>query len=277
MKTLQLSELSIEDLDASIKKYHSLDFASSTIADADKLLRQIIKHFVTQTLVWNFPVLYRARRHSDDRMFTNVSELIYPKNPTTYGRLNDIGESLFYGATHHDTALMEMRPKVGDEITILESRLINPVSVPKFMEVGVKELMVQQNRNPDFIKQHRKKIDSILATEDNKKRYLLINAFLVKEITKIVSDSETLNYKGTIAIGQFYLKNNGLADGMIYPSINRNGAECIVIKPDSYHKFFRPDRCFKCKVVNIDSEGRPMVFCSDNSTNIDETGKIAWT
>jgi hypothetical protein len=277
MEVLQLSDLSFEDLKKSIEKYHSLDFNSSTIADADKLLREIIKHFVTQTLVWNFPVLYRARKHSNKNLFENVSELIYPKNPKVYGRLNDIGESLFYGATQVDTAIMEMKPKIGDEITILESKLIDQSSVLKFMEVGVKELIEVQNIDSDFMKKYWEKINNLLVTEENKKRYLLVNSFLVKEITKIVSDTETQNYKGTIAICQFYIKNNDLAHGMIYPSINRKGSECVVIKPEVYDKYFYAERCFKSKVVDIKKDGGLQLYCVDNSTNIDVNGKIVWT
>jgi hypothetical protein len=96
-------------------------------------------------------------------------------------------------------------------------------------------------------------------------------------MTKVVKDTEIYNYKGTIAIGQFYMKGNPLADGMLYPSISRHGAECVAIKPDSYHRYYRPDRCFKIKIVNIDGLGVPTAYCVDNSTNIDKNGQIIWT
>jgi RNA binding exosome subunit len=277
MKHLQLSNLSYEDLENTIKAYQSLDFKTASIEDADKLLRLIIKHFVTQTLVWNSPVIFRARKHIDEVLFKNTDELIYPKNPTTLGRLNNIGESLFYGASHHDTALLEMRPKLGDEITILESRLINLKNAPKFMEVGLRELMTSQNNHHEFIKQNKTMLKNTLATEDNQKRYSAINNFLVNEITKIIKNDESHKYKGTIAIGQFYIKGNNLADGMLYPSINRTGAECIAIKPESYHRFYRPDRCFKIKIVGMNSVGMPGAHCVDNSTKIDFDGNITWT
>ncbi|POZ49808.1 RES domain-containing protein [Methylovulum psychrotolerans] len=277
MEHLQLSNLSYADLENTIKTYQSLNFKTASIEDADKLLRLIIKHFVTQTLVWKCPVIFRARKHIDEALFKNTEELIYPKNPTTLGRLNNIGESLFYGASHHDTALLEVRPRLGDEITILESRLINSMNVPKFMEVGIRELMTKQNHSLEFIMKNRTFLNKELVTEDNKKRYTTINNFLVNEITKIVRDDESHKYKGTIAIGQFYINGNNLVDGMLYPSINRNGAECIVIKPESYHSFYRPDRCFKVKIVEINSLGIPSALCVDNSTKIDSDGNITWT
>lgn len=278
MNHLQLSNLTYNDLLKAIDEFQSMDFKIFSITDADKLFRQIIKHFVTQTMVWKEPIIYRARRHSSDKLlFENTMELIYPKNATTLGRLNEIGESLFYGASHRDTALLEMRPKLGEEFTIIESRLIDSKNAPKFMEVGIRELMAEQNHSPDFMKQNRVVIEKTLGTEDNKRRYRLINDFLVKEMTKVVKESELHNYKGTIAIGQFYLKGNPLADGMIYPSISRRGAECIAIKPESYDRFYRPDRCFKIKIVNIDADGIPTAYCVDNSVKIDGSGQITWT
>src|SRR6187402_1617529 len=126
MMVLQLSDLSISDLKKTIKQYQSLDFNINSIADADKLLRMIIKHFVTETMIWDQPIIFRARKNIDNELFANVEELLYHRNPPSYGRLNDIGESIFYGASNADTTLLEMRLKEGDEITILESRLINP-------------------------------------------------------------------------------------------------------------------------------------------------------
>lgn len=278
MTTLPLSDLTFKDLEKAIDQYLSLDFRNSSIADADKLFRQIIKHFVTQTMVWREPIIYRARRHNSGKaLFDNAEELIYPKNATTLGRLNEIGESIFYGASHRDTALLEMRPKLGEEFTILESRLKDIEKAPKFMEVGIRELMTNQNHSTDFIKQNREMLDKALVNEENKKRNRLINDFLIKEMTKVVKDGEIYNYKGTIAIGQFFIKSNPFADGLLYPSINRNGAECVAIKPDSYDRFYRPDRCFKIKIVNIVAKGIPTAYCIDNSTNVDVNGHITWT
>src|SRR5436190_15216546 len=101
-----------------------------------------------------------------------------------------------------------MRPKLGEEITILESRLINAENAPKFMEVGIRELMDKQNHSPNFLRQNREIVERSLGTEDNKRRYRLINDFLVREMTKVIKDDELYKYKGTIAIGQFYIKGN---------------------------------------------------------------------
>lgn len=276
MAPLQLSELSYEDLQSAIKAYQAFDYKTVSIDEASKLFRLIIKHFITQTLVWKEPLLYRARKHTFEGSFTNVGELIYPKNPASYGRLNDVGESLFYGASSRDTAFLEMRPRLGDIITMLDSRLINGEVAPKFMEVGIRQLMAQQNHSPEFIKQNLVVIDNALGTEDNRRRYKLINDFLIKEITKRVEDNQSHDYKGTIAIGQFYMKRNDLADGMIYPSMSRTGAECIAIKPQSYHRFYEPVHCSKWKIADVDTSGAPTFYCLAASTQIDSMGNITW-
>lgn len=272
----QLSDLSIPNLKKTIQHYHSLDFKNVSISDVDKIFKLIIKNYITQTVLWQEPVIFRARKHIGDSYFKNISELIYHTNPPKYGRLNDIGESLFYGASNHDTTLLEMRPRVNEEFTILESRLINPSVFPKFMEIGIRELMFKQKGNLQFIQNSRISIQRHLGTNDNKKRYDLINSFLIKEITKIVDVEESYNYKGTIAIGQFFIKKNNFADGMLYPSISRLGAECIALLPKSYHQLYYPHHCAKCKILNVKTDGSFQVECIAESSEIDINGDIIW-
>lgn len=226
------------------------------------------------------PTVYRARKHEvgDPPLFEETKNLIYKEKEkvTKFGRLNDVGESKFYTASDKDTTLLEVRPKLNDEITILESRLIDPKKAPELVEVGIRELMIQQNHSSEFIKQNTENLNKILKSRDSKMRYKMICDFLIKEMTKLVKDDETHKYKSTIAIGRFMTCLKQSIDGMVYPSVNRIGAECIVLKPESYDRYYRPDHCFKVKVVDVNSDGALVAECLDDSIEISENGKIIW-
>jgi len=275
MDLKQNSFLSLVELAETIKEFQSLDFNFSSISDANKLFLKIIKGFHVFPLEWRKGILYRARKHTNTQLFKNTKELIYPINPSKYGRFNNVGQSIFYGAMYRDTAMVELRLNKDDEITLLESTRINLDSTPLFMEVGVKELIVNQNHQPNFTKLNNRRMKKLLNTEEKKIRYEMINNFLIDEITKVVSDNEVYKYKATISIGQYYLCNMQTI-GMMYPSISRNGTGCLAIRPESYHQYFTPHKCYKCIVTNIEDNGKIGIYCENESVFFDDEGNINW-
>ena len=64
MKINNTSFLSIEDLKNTIQEFKSLNFEIDAIADAEILLRKIIKGFHVFPIEWYDGTLYRARKHS---------------------------------------------------------------------------------------------------------------------------------------------------------------------------------------------------------------------
>lgn len=273
---LKLSDLSLKELKKAIRGYHALDHKNISISQATEKLISILKYFITHILKWNEPNIFRGRKHCEQSLFTNVQDLVHPRNPVSYGRLNDIGESMFYGASHQDTSILELKPKKGDVITVLESELADPNITPKFMEVGIRELVRKQNHSPYFLERNQQMLEQHIRSAENKVRYELINKFLIDEISKSVPDDQPYKYKGTIAIGQFFTKNNKLVDGMLYPSISRAGADCIAIKPESYLRLYKPKRCFKCTITGGEITNGYTVEVLDHSSTIDEYGNISW-
>ncbi|WP_395056462.1 RES domain-containing protein [Flavobacterium sp.] len=268
--------LSIKELQSAIDKYQSLDFQTISIEEAYELFCQImIGFYVAPLVLYNEPI-FRARKHSEKgKLFENMSDLIYPINPSKYGRLNDVGESIFYGALNKDTAFVEMRLKVNDEVTLLESKRKSSSQL-LMMEIGIKEIIIEKGSKPDFNRVHLDRFEQTCDSMEKKDRYHIINDFLITEITKIVSDSETYKYKSTIAIGQHYIKGNPATEGMLYPSITRQKAGCIALKPHSYDKFYAPDKCFKLKVTDIGGNGEITLLCENISHKIENNGKIIW-
>jgi len=94
---------------------------------------------------------YRIRKNLDERirsnqglewyppLFSEVRSLWYPpaKRSMTRGRVNRPGESVFYCADSIDTAVLEMRAKVGEYLTILECAFVNDEVQPNIFEAGI--------------------------------------------------------------------------------------------------------------------------------------------
>lgn len=57
--------------------------------------------------------IYRARRNESGRLFTDIGELKHPKSSSTKGRMNDVGESFYYGALCELGTIYEMVPAIG--------------------------------------------------------------------------------------------------------------------------------------------------------------------
>jgi len=271
------SLLSIPDLQKKINEFQSLDYKTSSLIDFDMLFRKIIPGFFVTGFQWGYAPIIRARKHSNPTLlFDNIKDLIYPINPPNHGRFNNIGESIFYGSDDKDTAMAEMRLKVGDRITILQSKRINR-SVPLFlMEIGVKNELLKDNSRPKFKESFNKEFAKLKTTEE-KTRYKIIEEFLVNEITKTVQHYESHMYKSTIPIGNFYIKGNPDTEGLYYPATSRPDSYSVALKPNSYHKFFKPEACNILRVTKIKSNGSIDLFVENASTSIDENGKIYWT
>ena len=54
--------------------------------------------------------IYRARKNEADRLFTDTDELKHPKSSSVKGRMNDEGESFFYGALCELGTIYELVP-----------------------------------------------------------------------------------------------------------------------------------------------------------------------
>lgn len=118
------------------------------------------------------------------------------KDVKTLGRLNRIGESMFYAANQTTNAIYET--------SVEEEELFF--------------LMVYENRKQMRLSQihyntHMGEFDEL----ENAKRTILHN-FLLGEFTKVVMPGQEYNYKSSIAIFQIFF-NSPQIDGFTYPSI----------------------------------------------------------
>lgn len=189
---------------------------------------------------------YRIRKNLDERirsnqslewyppLFSEVRSLWYPpaKHSMTRGRVNRPGESVFYCADSIDTAMLEMRAKVGEYLTILECAFVNDEVKPNIFEAGIHEGPGSFNPNygdtpPDKDQQYQRYLDREGISEQTR----LIREFLVKQFRKTVEPGSEHEYKITNSIAGVLLNEFGFlrktdlalvemeADGIAYASI----------------------------------------------------------
>src|ERR1700742_377715 len=97
--------------------------------------------YVSRLLYVNHSRVYRVRINEGRTLFENARQLWWPPPEAIKekGRLNDIGQSIYYCSDSESTAVLEKRPAEGAIITILESELIAPSKQPLVTEVGIHE------------------------------------------------------------------------------------------------------------------------------------------
>ncbi len=145
--------------------------------------------------------IYRARRNEPGRLFANIDELKYPKSSSAKGRMNDAGESFFYGALCELGTIYEMVPPIGSLFTI--SKINKRKGFPIFLIAG----LLDDPRSPTPRNSTEKEIYD----------------YLHGELTKVATTAE--GYNSTIAISRLLLNKDLLAPedyylcGLAYPSV----------------------------------------------------------
>jgi hypothetical protein len=155
--------------------------------------------------------LYRARVfQSDESLFAALERpeiSIGPPPPAIAGagRMNARGIPVFYGATHREAALAEVRPPVGSKVVVAQFDIVRPLRL-----LDVASLQSLSIAGSLF--------DPMYLARSQKAKFL---EGLSERITMpIMPDDEALRYIPTQVIAEFLASlNNPMLDGMIYPSV----------------------------------------------------------
>ena len=142
----------------------------------------------------------------------HVRELLYPPRESVKrpGRVNSIGESVFYAAGGRECCIFEVDPKPGDTVVVARWRTNRPMlcnvvgySQDAFGELGSNRECAKMELPLDP--------ESVRINET-------VTTFLAREFTRRVKRGEEHLYKITIAIAQSMFADK-LFDGLLYPSI----------------------------------------------------------
>jgi len=271
-----------------------LDLVTVKEANLENHVRQLLNiGYLTRPLPVNAQRVFRVRANEDKELFKNTRELWYPPPECIKerGRVNNIGESVFYYSDSLDTAVFEKRPKVKDIITVLEAELIDPEKLPRVMVLGVHEYTAKSNPNYGGTPpQQDVKQKEFEQREGISKTNPILQAYLTDEFLREVKAGNEHEYKITLAIAKILMNepeilnddgspaNDVTIDGFAYPSIKSNnlGAN-VALKTESSDDLFRPVACTLYRVEDFEEDelhytiGKLMW-----SSSIEEDGTINW-
>jgi hypothetical protein len=254
-------------------------------------LRALLKTgYVSRLLNISHPKIYRVRINEGHKLFGNAKQLWWPPPECIKekGRLNDIGQSIFYCSDSESTAVLEKRPKQGDIITILESELIDPNKQPLVTEVGIHEYT--GSFNPKYggtPPAQDLELKEFTQREGISNTNPILRDYLNHEITKIVDKGNEHEYKTTIAIADILMnepeliKNgrvvSGVIDGLSYPSIAAQymGAN-IGLRCEAADQLYKPVSCKVCIIEQVKDIAHYDMGEIQTSKSIETDGTINW-
>lgn len=196
---------------------------------------------------FTFNGFFRARKHNHLegeldkkgvlKKFKNETEFWNPPiQCVELGRCNEKWESLFYCANDINTSVLEVKPELGDYVTVADFVNLYENDKPRFRikPVGMKYLVkipILENLFSDFeLNQSQLQMDDFLDELFNQKvgKQELHKYKLITAISKIFF-TNTTNYKREIF----------QTEGLVYSSVVRDKkSHCYVLKPWFVHAYF---------------------------------------
>ncbi|MDB5144662.1 MAG: hypothetical protein JWQ66_3375 [Mucilaginibacter sp.] len=191
----QQPKLNKENIEKAILKLGNSDLKTVTIKELEDLLLPLFTGYKISAPQFepNDVTILRGRICEKPHYF---HEITYPKSEyiKTYGRVNDIGQSMFYGSIGKAAPLKELGVKVGDRLimglwNIKESMLLNHVGFTKKTGDTLKS-----KRNLQEI------YDFVKSTNGHDELNTFVYNYLADIFTWKVSGAENHLYKLSIAI-----------------------------------------------------------------------------
>jgi hypothetical protein len=164
----------------------------------------------------DFAMLFRARiffqAERDLREAMKRPDLAIgppPRSKAVAGRMNATGISVFYGATHSDVALAEVRPPVGSKVLIGCFEVVQPLKLLDLVAIG------------DLADEDGSLFDEDYRTRLKRAQFLRGLGQLLSK--PVMPNDEPLDYLPTQAVAGFLASAaTPSLDGIIYPSV-QNG------------------------------------------------------
>jgi hypothetical protein len=220
----------------------------STLKDEISQLMSEKKYSTNVFTTYTFNDLFRARRHNNllgniknGALSKFVNEKEFWNSPIEFseiGRCNEKWESLFYCASDIVTSILEVKPEVGDFVSIANFKNLYSNDKPRFIILPIGKKYLMEIETLDLLFENYKLDQSQYEIE----------AFLDELFHQnILKAEDEYKYKLSIAIAKNYMTDGTNVadeiikfDGLIYPSIIRNQKSyCFVLKPCVVHCYFK--------------------------------------
>lgn len=248
-----MQDVSIHNLRRRIQQLRELDLKVITQEVLADRIGRVINQYPFQVHSWVVSGVYRARKNKPGKLFLNASELWYPPKPEYVekpGRLNRVGQVVFYAADTPNTSAIELRVKPGDMFTVLVSRVRNGsfeerrtafVGLARSLAPEAKTLRAEEMfRTAKRFREH--------LGEGNYKKWLLVDNYLSDVFGAVVPDGQMHLYGPTIALAEHLFKAPTV-DAVTYPSVatNDHGINVCML-PSIADSLFAPSEAWMIEV-----------------------------
>ncbi|MBO2647710.1 hypothetical protein I6M45_21740 [Shewanella algae] len=211
----------------SISKLERMSFKDVNESYIRKVVNDLMIGYKVQAPAYNPPLtIYRGRICEKPN---SISELSYPpkKYVSELGRGNEIGQPMFYGATHSHVPFYELRCKPGDTIALSTWRtssklILNHVG---FSDEIQDQLESKRDLNEIY--------DFVKATRNYGELNEMVHEYLAYLFSRPIQDgNEKVEYKLTSSIANLMMHSSEI-NGLMYPTIQMFGnADNILLKPE---------------------------------------------
>lgn len=280
-----LNDIPVDVISKRISELENVAYESVSIEDLKDLLNKLMAGYSCRTRRISSPRAWRARKNAIGGEFHNVRDLWYPppKCVSVYGRLNRPNSPLMYVSASHHSALLEMRPRIGERYTILQMRLKSQKVLPHVMELGLAD-MASDHCIPCKVRRlEDTEVGRIfLRGQNNIGKNRAIRSYLAREFTKVVERGSEENFKISVAIAEMLMSSPRI-DGVEYPCMAGDisayqGAANMALKPESADRLYEADACWLSKVEGWQDTPTKgfIVRCVKRAKAISEDGSIQW-
>jgi hypothetical protein len=134
-----LQKVSHADLIARINRARNMDVNILSHSAIHNRIHKIMDGYHTVIIKVATNGIYRARKNIDGQPFLFASDLWYPPASAVRlrGRFNEPGTPVFYASNRPNGAIIEVRPQVGDVITLLVVRTRKPLVELESAHIGL--------------------------------------------------------------------------------------------------------------------------------------------
>lgn len=249
---------------------------------------------ILQDVILLSTLMYRQRIDRFQRVTVNnwikdvdgrVEYIKHLKNPPKecvkkYGRANMIGQSVLYATFDYITALSEMRPEVGEKITVSYWKLKTEydLCVTPIFKNSTKNGVVHNELSLNAQILSYKMLQQY--DENVRKQIQIILQFIADAFSKEVQDGNHFDYylSSHYANRLLYEFENGELDGILYPSVRQSlTLSNIALKQEIFDKHFELEKVEESIITSkptIGSNGWTMKGTGYSTEFKDE--KIIW-
>ncbi len=263
-----IEEKDIQNFITSLRKL-SKSFNSEFPEEYEKVIKEYFEPIKIYNLTGtgSFPIIERItinkRVIKKNIRIEEISNLKYPPSEfvKSYGRANLKYQSVFYGTFDFMTAVKEMKPEIGDLITISRWTLKNINDYLNICPMFLKQ-PTDGSINLKLLNLYHQFIKDLNRFPSQISRlYLELHQFYSDCFAREVNHNQGYILTAILADKILNQYDNGIIDAIIYPSTKEDfRTENIVIKQESFDTKYRLSDTIEKRLLNFSPNGERYVF-----------------